>query len=157
VSDNPEVAAIARLMDLAGRYGLEELEVEENGLKIRLTAPEPVATSSEEGGTVTTRAYVWPPSGWAEPAAGGGSGRPDTARAIEAPLTGTFYRTQSPDAPPLCEVGETVEESQTIGLIEAMKVFSEIPAGVAGKVVEIVAQNGKLVQHGDILMYIDPS
>ena len=70
-------------------------------------------------------------------------------------MTGTFYRAEAPELPPLVEAGQLVEEGQTIGLIEAMKVFSEIPAEVAGRVVQVVAEAGKLVHEGEILMRID--
>lgn len=75
---------------------------------------------------------------------------------IEAPVMGTFYRTSSPDDPPFVEIGDTVEVGQVIGLIEAMKVFSEVPSEVVGRIREIPAQNGKLVQPGDTLVILEP-
>lgn len=74
---------------------------------------------------------------------------------IESPMTGVFYRTPAPDQPMYVEVGDEIEEGQTIGLIEAMKVFSEVPSEVAGRVVEIPAASGKLVQAGDTLVVVD--
>lgn len=139
---------MARLLDLAARYGLEELEVEEGGLKVSLIAAPP----PEEG---RGRTYLWSPPTWSEPEAA--PARPETAQPVLAPLTGTFYRSESPDAPPFVEVGSTAEEGQTLGLIEAMKVFSKVEAEITGTVVEIVARNGHLVHHGDVLMYIDPA
>jgi acetyl-CoA carboxylase biotin carboxyl carrier protein len=139
-------------MELAARYSLEELQVEEDGLKLTLQAqarPAGADTLADTG-----LGYLWHPPSWSEPGAGE---RPPTAHALVTPLTGTFYRAQSPTDPPLAEVGTVVEEGQKVGLIEAMKVYSEIVADRAGVVVEIVAQNGKLVQHGDVLMYIDPT
>lgn len=148
MSEQPEVEAVARLLDLAARYGLEELEVEEAGLKVRLEAqPMP-----EDG---SGRTYLWSPPTWNEPQPGGAT-RPETARPLLAPLTGTFYRSESPDAPSFVEVGGSVEAGQTVGLIEAMKVFSNIEAEFSGTVVEIVARNGALVHHGDVVMYLDP-
>jgi biotin carboxyl carrier protein len=149
VSDNPEVDAVARLMEMAARYGLEELEVEEDGLKVKLVAQPPPTSEEAEA-----RGYLWRPPTWPEPDAG--PTRPETARALLAPLTGTFYRAEAPDAPPFTEVGETVEEGQTLGLIEAMKVFSKVEADVAGVVLEVLPRNGQLVHHGDVLVYIDP-
>ena len=76
---------------------------------------------------------------------------------ITSPMVGIFYRCPSPDSPPYVEVGDIIEVGQSIGMIEAMKVFSEIPSEVAGRIVALPAENGKLVQQGDILAIIDVS
>lgn len=84
-------------------------------------------------------------------------GDADTAPGIpiEAPIMGVFYRTASPGDPPLVEVGDSVEIGQVVGLIEAMKVFSEIKSEIAGVVRAIPAQNKALVQPGDTLILLD--
>jgi biotin carboxyl carrier protein len=153
VSDTPEVDIIARLMALSARYGLEELEVDEAGLRVTLRAPQP-----DELGANGGRSYLWQPPTWpASPLEPSPPPHLERAHALLAPLTGTFYRAAAPDALPLVEAGDPVEEGQPVGLIEAMKVFSEITADVAGTVIEIVAQNGKVVQQGEVLLYIDPA
>lgn len=148
MSERPEVDTVGRLLELAARYGLEELEVQEGSLRVSLEA-QPIDETDPSG-----RTYLWRPPDWQEPAAG--PARPETARPIVAPLTGTFYRAESPDMPPFTDVGSAVEEGQTIGLIEAMKVFSKVESDVAGVVLEVLARNGALVQHGDVLMWVDP-
>lgn len=75
---------------------------------------------------------------------------------IEAPMTGMFYRGPSPSEPPYVEEGDLVYEGQTIGLIEAMKVFNEVPSPTTGIVRRIVAQNATLVQQGEVLMLLEP-
>jgi biotin carboxyl carrier protein len=75
---------------------------------------------------------------------------------IEAPMTGMFYRGPSPSEPPYVEEGDLVYEGQTIGLIEAMKVFNEVPSPMTGIVRRIVAQNATLVQQGEVLMLLEP-
>ena len=74
---------------------------------------------------------------------------------IRSLMIGVFYRCPSPDSPPYIEVGDEIEVGQTIGLIEAMKVFSEVPSEVGGKVVAIPAESGKLVQQGDVLVVVE--
>lgn len=151
VNEYPEVEIIGKLMALAARYGLEELEVEEGGLKVELTAAQRPAEDSLELSMGTYR--LWSPPALVEAEA---STRPETAHPLLAPLSGIFYRANSPDADPFVEVGQTIEAGTQIGLIEAMKVFSPIEADVSGTVVEIPIRNGALVQHGDVLLYIDP-
>jgi acetyl-CoA carboxylase biotin carboxyl carrier protein len=74
---------------------------------------------------------------------------------IEAPLMGVFYRSPDKDAPPFVEVGDVVEVGQVVGLIEAMKVFSEVPSEVSGRVREVPARSGALVQPGDPLVILE--
>jgi acetyl-CoA carboxylase biotin carboxyl carrier protein len=68
---------------------------------------------------------------------------------------GIFYRSPAPGSPAFVEVGDTIEKDQPIGMIEAMKVFSEVLADHAGKIVAIPAENGKLVQPGDPLILVE--
>ena len=74
---------------------------------------------------------------------------------IEAPIMGVFYRSASPSDPAFVEVGDTVEVGQAVGLIEAMKVFSEVRSDSAGIVREIPVTNKALVQPGDALIILD--
>jgi acetyl-CoA carboxylase biotin carboxyl carrier protein len=76
---------------------------------------------------------------------------------IVAPMVGTFYRAPSPDAPPFVEVGERVEKGQTVCIIEAMKLFNEVPAEVEGRIVKILAENGQPVEYGQPLFLVEPS
>jgi biotin carboxyl carrier protein len=76
---------------------------------------------------------------------------------ITAPLLGTFYVAPEPGAPPFVQVGATVTEDTTCGLIEVMKVFNSVRAGVKGVVSEVVAQNGQFVEHGETLFLVKPS
>lgn len=74
---------------------------------------------------------------------------------ISSPMTGIFYASSSPGAPPFAKEGDHVNAGQVVGLIEAMKVFNEITATVAGTVTKVVPENGQLVQPGDPLLYIE--
>src|SRR6266516_1963453 len=80
----------------------------------------------------------------------------DSSTPIIALLTGVFYAAPSPTAPPFVNIGDIVQVGQVVALIEAMKVFNEIQAEVAGRVTEIVATNGNVVQKGDVLMRVQP-
>jgi len=75
---------------------------------------------------------------------------------VTAPMVGTFYRAPTPDAPPFVEVGAVVRAGQPLCLIEVMKLFTTINAEVAGRIVQIGAENSELVEYGRTLFVIEP-
>ena len=76
---------------------------------------------------------------------------------ITSPMVGTFYRAPAPDEPPFVEVGDRVGNTQTVCIIEAMKLMNEIEAEVTGEVMEIAVANGEPVEYGQTLMWVNPS
>ena len=82
---------------------------------------------------------------------------PDPSVAIVAPLTGVFYPAASPSSPPYVQVGDTVQAGQIVCIVEAMKVFNEITAEVAGTVKSVQAQSGQLVHAGEALIRVHPA
>lgn len=77
-----------------------------------------------------------------------------TGMPITSPMTGIYYASPSPSAPPFVKDGDAVSAGQVIGLIEAMKVFNEVPAPTSGTIVRITVESGQLVNLGDPLMYL---
>ena len=75
---------------------------------------------------------------------------------VTSPFVGTFYRTPAPDQPAFVEVGAVVKKGQVLCIIEAMKLMNEIEAEVAGKVTEILVENGQPVEFGQALFRIEP-
>ena len=75
---------------------------------------------------------------------------------IRAPLLGTFYRTPEPNAPPCVKVGDVVGPKDTVGLIEVMKLYTPVEAGVAGRVAEVLAESGALVEYDQPLFRVEP-
>jgi len=75
---------------------------------------------------------------------------------IQAPMVGTFYVAPEPGAPPFVEVGARVEPETTVGLIEVMKVFNAVKAGVRGVLVERLVQDGQFVEYGQPLFRVRP-
>ncbi|MEO7715873.1 MAG: acetyl-CoA carboxylase biotin carboxyl carrier protein [Capsulimonas sp.] len=147
---------IRRLLALVVEHGLSDLEVEQEGIAIRIKGV------SAEAPLVYAAPPVWhaPAPAAAAPAAPATPAAPaksSTRVALESPMVGVFYRSPTPDDPAFINVGDYVAIDQTIGLIEAMKTYSEVPAEKSGRVVEIVAENGKLVQLGQPLFYVEPS
>ena len=108
---------------------------------------------------------------WRVAAAGGtkvvgsgtGKGKRVTAAAqreglvpIKAPLLGTVYRRPTPDAPPYVEMGSFVKEDDTVCLIEVMKVFSAVKAGVRGRITEVLVETNEMVEYGQPLFMVKP-
>jgi acetyl-CoA carboxylase biotin carboxyl carrier protein len=75
--------------------------------------------------------------------------------AVVSPMMGIFYASPAPGDPPFVQIGDEIAVGQTIGLIEAMKVFSEVPSEAAGRVLEVAAANGDIVQQGQALLYLE--
>jgi len=73
---------------------------------------------------------------------------------VISPLVGTFYAAAAPDAPPFVKVGQRVRKGQTLCIVEAMKAMNEIECDHEGEVLQILAQNGDLVEYGQTLMVI---
>ena len=76
---------------------------------------------------------------------------------VTSPFVGTFYRTPAPDQPAFVEVGSPVKKGQVLCIIEAMKLMNEIEAEKAGKVAEILVENGQPVEFGQALFRIEPA
>ncbi|MBV9849900.1 MAG: acetyl-CoA carboxylase biotin carboxyl carrier protein [Armatimonadetes bacterium] len=163
IDSTPET--VRRLVALVAEHGLAELTVEAEGVQITVKAvPEftpaqaagPVAVPAHPQALPPAPVYSQPPVTAPAPAPASRAGRPANAVALESPMVGVFYRSPSPEDPPFVSVGDTVRVGQPIGLIEAMKVFSEVPAEAAGRVVDIPIESGTLVHQGQPLMHIEP-
>lgn len=73
---------------------------------------------------------------------------------IKSPMVGTFYKASSPDNPPLVKVGDKVEKTTTVCILEAMKVMNEIHAEVQGTIIEVLIENGQTIEYGQPLFKI---
>lgn len=76
---------------------------------------------------------------------------------VVAPTLGIFYRSPKPGAPPFVEQEELVKETDTICIIEVMKLFNHIKAGVKGRVVRVCAEDATMVEHGQVIFLIEPT
>lgn len=73
---------------------------------------------------------------------------------IVSPMVGTFYRKPNPESDPYVQVGSTVEENTIVCIVEAMKLFNEIEAEVSGEIVEVLVEDGELVEYGQPLFKV---
>lgn len=75
---------------------------------------------------------------------------------VTAPVVGTFYRAAQPGGPPFVVEGDSVEEGQTVAIVEAMKIMNQIAAPVAGRVARVAAPDGEIVEFDQPLLYLEP-
>jgi acetyl-CoA carboxylase biotin carboxyl carrier protein len=141
-------ARISELADLMQEFRLNEAHLSVDQFSIGFSrTPTPVVRAEPTGEPDTSEAHSFLPI---EPAAP----EPPKGTPITSPMTGIYYSSSSPSAPPFVKEGEQVTAGQVVGLIEAMKVFNEIPSPISGNVLKQVAQSGQLVQPGDVLLLV---
>ena len=147
-AQSPEQKIIRDLAELLNETGLSEIEIEKDGLKVR------VARSI----TITASHAVAPAAPLAAPVAGAAAAVGDPAKhpgAIKSPMVGTAYRSPEPTSPPFMEVGTRVQQGDTLLIIEAMKTMNQIPAPRSGTVTAIFFENGQPVEFGEVLAVIE--
>lgn len=156
-----EIADILKIIDSSScdefviETGDVKLSVRRNGATGRVDSqderPPPLATASPTA-----------PAAAPQPVARASSGEAPVSVApgqieVTAPMVGTFYRAPSPDAPPFIEIGGIVAKGQPLCMIEVMKLFTTINSEVAGRVVHIGANNGELVEYGQMIFVVEPT
>ncbi len=161
--ENEAIAASVRtLAQLVVEHGLSELTVEKGGVTLTVRAAFSAPTASAPALVTAVPAHphllaaAQSPAYSETPVLTPPQAR-STAVALESPMVGVFYQSPSPADPPFVSVGDFVKVGQPIGLIEAMKVYSEVPSEVAGRVTEMPVESGKLVQQGQPLIFVEPS
>ena len=148
---------IRRLVELMKEHDLSEIDLREGETRIQLRrGGEPVVTGRRAapacrsaGGRAGGRCRGRPPP---PPAA---AGRGPHVAVIKSPMVGTFYAAPDPDSPPYVKVGDHVGPETTVCIVEAMKVFNQIPAEVSGKIVAVLVENGEPVEFGQPLFKVD--
>jgi len=136
------------LLRLLEEEGLAEIEVVqgEDRVLVRARANTPVHAAPV--------ATVMPPPAHPPAQVQAPEAPEPTGTPVTAPMAGIFYRAPSPESDPFVEVGDRIEAGQVVGLIEAMKLFNEIPSPVAGMVTKVLADNEQRVEPDQPLLYV---
>lgn len=151
-------ADVLEILGLLDQAGLDELHLRTDRFTLSLRR--------EAGGWTQESAVTGRPALVAEVAAGAAvAGAAPTAEApggegqhdVRAPLPGTFYRAPKPGDPPFVEIGTRVEPHSVVGLVETMKLFNSVTAGVHGTVTEIFLGDGEFAHHHALLMRVEPN
>jgi acetyl-CoA carboxylase biotin carboxyl carrier protein len=149
---------IKKLVKLVDSSEITDLEIEEEGLRVKIAkkirgvhaaaqpqimahAPAPTeqaSKSSDEKSAEKTE-------------------KAENTHEVRSPIVGTFYRAPAPDADPYIQIGDTVSEGSVLCIVEAMKLMNEIESDVSGKVLKVLAENGKPVEYNQPLFLIQTS
>jgi acetyl-CoA carboxylase biotin carboxyl carrier protein len=147
---NPfDVRTVQRLVALMSRHDLSEIDLSQGDRRIRLrrgarvVAAPPTALPAAAPAPATAAAAADKPSRLLVP--------------ITSPGPGTFYHRPKPDQEPFVKLGSRVTPTTVVGVLEAMKTYSDIPADCTGIIHEIVAENGQFVEYGQVLFQVDPT
>jgi len=153
-SENPDglfnVKRVRRLIELMKEHDLSEIDLKQADQRVRIKrGGEVISTMASPVVHAASRPAV------GEPAVQQSA---EDARmlVIKSPMVGTFYKASGPDTPPFVKVGDRIGPEKTVCIVEAMKVFNEIPAGISGQVVAILVENGAAIEFGQPLIKVDP-
>lgn len=144
---DPIVSRVRALLDLAARHRLAELQISAGDFRLKVRSGE----NTSQGQMRFTLADAA-----ATEATTPAADDEQDGHLITAPMIGTFYVAPAPGEPPFVSVGDTVEQGQTIAIIEAMKIMNEIQSDRAGVVDEVLARNGQGVEFDQPLFRLRP-
>jgi len=152
-----DLTEIKKLIRLVERSQIEELEIQEEGLQVRVTKGKSIAAPPTMMTTPAPTAIdpvpvnqPGVPVNTTETEA-----RSDNLIEIKAPMVGTFYHASAPDADPYVKVGDNIEPGKILCIVEAMKLMNEIESEVSGKIVKIMVENAQPVEFNQVLFLVE--
>jgi acetyl-CoA carboxylase biotin carboxyl carrier protein len=171
--EQDDVIKILKLMDesdfdeLHLEMGDLKLSISKNGAAGLSTAREPVSLPPIEPHRVSTQLAAKavhsspgiqsaPAANLSQPAAPAQTAAAGGLTPIQSPLLGTFYRSAKPETPAFVEIGSRVTKEETVCLIEVMKTFTTVKAGVDGRIAKICAENAQMVEYQQTLFLVEP-
>jgi acetyl-CoA carboxylase biotin carboxyl carrier protein len=152
-----DVRKIRRLVELMKEHDLTEIDIQQGEVRIQLRRagesgnPGVVMPQYSGGGTAATAPRPAQPA----PESVVSTYSENHLAIIKSPMVGTFYTAPDPDSSPYVKIGDHVGPETTVCIVEAMKVFNQIPAEVSGKIVAVLAENGSSVEYGQPLFKVD--
>lgn len=145
-----DVKRIREIIELMEEHDLSAVDLQQGDEKIKLNR-----------GSVSP-VYSAPPPVAAAPAAAAPAAAPAAAAdagtvTVNAPMVGTFYSRANPESDPFVKVGDIVSEDTIVCIVEAMKVFNEIPAECSGKIVEVLVKDQEAIDFGKPMFRVEPN
>jgi acetyl-CoA carboxylase biotin carboxyl carrier protein len=154
-----KLSEIKELIKLVDQTSIHELEIENEGVKLAIRKPGRTEVVNLQSAPI---AHTYLPSAPSTPVAAvqadATPAAADTSRLhrITSPMVGTIYHSPSPDAAPFVNVGDRVSDKSVVCILEAMKLMNPLEAEVKGEIVEILVENGQLVEFGQPLFLVKP-
>ncbi|WP_347251425.1 acetyl-CoA carboxylase biotin carboxyl carrier protein [Legionella sp.] len=153
-----DIRKIKKLIELLEETGISEIEIKEGEESVRLSrhgyaveAPAPMRYAAPLPPQSAPQPATIPPVSPAESK----TVVTKPGHKVRSPMVGTLYTSPSPDAPPFVTLGQSVKVGDTLCIVEAMKMFNEIEADRAGKIIEILATNGDPIEYDQPLFIIE--
>lgn len=144
-----DVRKIRRLVEMMKEHDLSEIELQQGEVRILLRR------SGTEVQAVAAAAAPAAVPGPAAPAVQPAPPKTDTTAVIKSPMVGTFYAAPDPESPPFVKVGDHIGQDTVVCIVEAMKVFNQIPAEVSGRIIAVLVENGASVEFGQPLFKVE--
>lgn len=153
-----DLRRIHRLLRLMEKHEVQEIELRQGEVRIRIRRGGVGAPLPAGAGTAAVPAVPVPALQAVPAPAGPGEAKTSEHEYmyIKSPMVGTFYAAPSPDADPYVQPGDIVGPDTIVCIVEAMKVFNEIPAEVSGRIVAVLVENGAPVEYGQPLFKVEP-
>jgi len=153
-----ELSYIKKIIRLVENSDVDEVEIEEEGKKIRVARHRPDSFQYQipANQILTTQAVnAANPTPESKQASEISSAPKTNYHEVKSPIVGTFYRAPAPDAESYVEIGQQVEAGTVLCIVEAMKLMNEIECDVAGKIAKIMVENGTPVEYNQVLFLVE--
>ena len=152
-----DLRKLKTLIDLVAESDIAELEVTEGESKVRIVKSSAIPQNQmvmvpQQGVQQFSAPAMQAPA--AAPVAAPAAPAEPTGHVVKSPMVGTFYRSASPGAKPFVEIGDEIEQGDTLCIVEAMKLMNEIEADAAGTIKAVLVENGQAVEFGQPLFVI---
>ena len=150
-----DIRTVKKLMELLEDSGMSEIEIKEGEESVKISrygtspapAQHPIQSFVQQQAPVSSA----PTSQTASP-----NEQPqETGQSVTSPMVGTFYSAPSPTAKPFVSIGQKINQGDTVGIIEAMKIMNQIESDQSGTVIEILVKDGEAVEFGQSLIVVE--
>ncbi|MDB2670606.1 acetyl-CoA carboxylase biotin carboxyl carrier protein [Candidatus Pseudothioglobus singularis] len=150
-----DIRKVKKLMELLEESGMSEIEIKEGEESVKISrygnspapAQHPVQSFVQQQAPVSSAPTSQTASQNEQPQ--------ETGQSVTSPMVGTFYSAPSPTAKPFVSIGQKINQGDTVGIIEAMKIMNQIESDQSGTVVEILVKDGEAVEFGQSLIVVE--